>query len=162
MELFEEATRLFYSKREVNGYNGVKLRDIGTTVARCSADHNKASETKANADTASGLERDLYLAVGAKVMLTKHLHQEVGLVNGIRGEIVDIVYKEGKPAPALPLYVVVRFDGYQGRNWSAREEYSGCVPIVPVDATWMDGTNMLRTQMPLKLCWAITMHKSQG
>lgn len=42
-------------------------------------------------------------------MLTKNLDQEVGLVNGIRGDIVEIVYKEGKPAPALPLYVVVNF-----------------------------------------------------
>ena len=38
------------------------------------------------------MERDLYLAKGAKVMLTKNLYQQVGLVNGIRGEVVELVY----------------------------------------------------------------------
>ena len=47
-------------------------------------------------------------------MLTKNLWQEMGLVNGIRGEVVEIVYAEGAPAPAPPCYIVVMFDGYTG------------------------------------------------
>ena len=41
-----------------------------------------ADARKATAVTAEGLERDPYLAKGAKVMLTKNLYQQVGLVNG--------------------------------------------------------------------------------
>ena len=95
-------------------------------------------------------------------MLTKNLYQQVGLVNGIRGEVVELVYTDDAPPPKLPLYVVVKFRGYSGGEWSSQERYRGCVPISPVDTTWQDGGTQVRTQLPLRLCWAITMHKSQG
>ena len=88
--------------------------------------------------------------------------KQVGLVNGIRGEVVELVYADDAPPPKLPLYVVVKFRGYSGREWSSQERYRGCVPISPVDTTWQDGGTQVRTQLPLRLCWAITMHKSQG
>ena len=90
----EDATRLFFSKREVNRFNGEKLTELEKPVARVSAVHTGANARRASADTAEGLERDLYLAKGAKVMLTKNLYQQVGLVNGIRGEVVELVYAD--------------------------------------------------------------------
>ncbi|CAN0330658.1 unnamed protein product, partial [Pylaiella littoralis] len=106
-------------------------------VAKVTAVHTGANAKRATADTAEGLERELYLAKGAKVMLTKNLYQQVGLVNGIRGEVVELVYADDAPPPKLPLYVVVKFVGYSGGG-------------------------LVRTQLPLRRYWAITMHKSQG
>lgn len=103
----------------------------------------------ANVDIAFGLKRNLYLACGAKLILTNNLHQNVSIFNDIRGEIIGIVYAKGKPSPTSFFYIVVRFNGYRV-----------CVPIVPVDTPWVDGTNIARTQLPAKLCWATTMHRS--
>ena len=44
-------------------------------------------------------------------MLTKNLCQQVGLVNGIRGQVVELVIADDAPPPNLPLYVV-KFRGY--------------------------------------------------
>ena len=45
-------------------------------------------------------------------MLTKNLYQQVGLVNGIRGQVVKLMFAYDVPPPNLPLYVVVKFRGY--------------------------------------------------
>ena len=40
---------------------------------------------------------------------------------------------------------------------SLAARYGGCVPISPVDTTLQDGGTKVRTQLPLRLCWAIAM-----
>ena len=100
----------------------------------------------------------MFLAKGARVMLTTNLWQKVGLCNGAAGTVYDIVYQEGHAPPNPPITVLVRFDNYSGPPF-----YNHCVPVTPIAHKWTDGAQQLsRQQLPLTPSYAITFHKSQG
>ncbi|XP_048353210.1 ATP-dependent DNA helicase PIF1 isoform X2 [Sphaerodactylus townsendi] len=85
------------------------------------------------------------LKLGAQVMLTKNLDVSRGLVNGARGVVIGFE-TEGKGLPK------VRF-------------LCGVTTLVGLER-WVlkgpAGTHLTRQQLPLKLAWAISIHKSQG
>lgn len=87
---------------------------------------------------------------------TANLWVEAGLVNGAIGTISDICYLQGGP-PNLPL-AIIKFDSYSGPTL-----HNGTVPITPIRRTWyQSGTTCLRLQLPIRLSWTVTIHKSQG
>ena len=95
----------------------------------------------AKLDTDAPYDIRLELCVGAQVMLLTNMDQEHGLVNGSRGIITG--YSFG----GLPL---VRFLGFND-------------PILVDRANWwLAEGNIGRSQIPLKIAYALTIHKSQG
>jgi len=116
-----------------------KARTITTLPSMSDGDIQTAL---ARLDTDAPYEATLELCVGAQVMLLTNLDQEHGLVNGSRGIITG--YSPG----GLPL---VRFIGMTD-------------PVLIDRANWWlaDPDYIGRSQIPLKVAYAITIHKSQG
>ncbi|XP_059071530.1 uncharacterized protein LOC131867850 [Cryptomeria japonica] len=86
-------------------------------------------------------------------MLIANLWIQAGLVNGSLGQIKSIIYDTDSKPPDLAKYVVVEFKNYTGPHWdNANPKF---VPIPPI-------TRGSRTQLPLAMAWALTIHKSQG
>ncbi|XP_019859761.1 PREDICTED: ATP-dependent DNA helicase PIF1-like, partial [Amphimedon queenslandica] len=150
-------TQLFPTVEAVVNHNVAMLRECGHPIATIKAVHTGANAAKTPPDDAGGLEPVVMLARTARVMLTSNLWVEVGLVNGAMGTVEAICYKETMP-PHLPVAVMVRFDHYTGPT-----VHDGTVPITPIRHNWSSsGGQCSRLQLPLKLAWAVTIHKSQG
>ena len=160
MSEFQDATRLYFSNEEVANYNFEKLSALHHPIARVNARHSSDLAKKASPDEMAGLEPCIFLAKGARVMLTMNLWTDVGLCNGATGTLIDFIYANNHQPPDLPETVIVKFDNYRGPSIS--ESISSCVPICPITVTsqTLDGLHE-QQQLPLKLAWAITIHKSQ-
>lgn len=102
----------------------------------------------------------LYLCKDAKVMLTVNLWSAIGFCNGSTGSVVDFIYQDNQRSPDLPIAVVVHFDNYTGPPLS--QDLPSCVPICPITTAQLPNGIHERQQLPFKLSWAITIHKSQG
>ena len=110
----------------------------------------------------------LRLKIGARVMLTTNVDVSDGLTNGSMGVVVHIAHdtSTGKMKAVL-----VKFDDANvGVNVCSSSGYKNvdpcAVPISKGQATFtLNGRkscNAARTQFPLTLAWAVTVHKCQG
>lgn len=155
---FDEVLHLFPTAEAVSNHNVNKLRASGQPIALIKAVHTGPGACKATTDDAGGLEPAICIAHEARVMLCANLWVDVGLVNGATGTVVAICYESGQCPPDLPVAVMVRFDSYSGPTLP-----DGTVPITPLRRTWFATAKQCsRLQLPLKLAWAVTIHKSQS
>ncbi|XP_028413537.1 ATP-dependent DNA helicase PIF1-like [Dendronephthya gigantea] len=158
---FQDATRLFYSNEQVANYNNEQLTKLEHPTAHINAHHSSALAKKMSPDDMSGLEPVVFLAKRARVMLTMNLWSSVGLCNGATGTVVDIVYQNNHQPPDLPIAVIVDFENYRGPAFNVNKP--SCVPICPITVSSQSESGFHeRQQLPLRLAWALTIHKSQG
>ncbi|XP_059076947.1 uncharacterized protein LOC131876152 [Cryptomeria japonica] len=149
---FENTVHLFSTNDNVHSHNKKMLYSLRHPVARSVA--TKAGSVNIAEDFSTGeLDLELLISKNSRVMLTSNLWIQAGLVNGALGYVQKIVYKPGSAPPDPPTYVMVEFDNYSGLPFE--DHHPNTIPITPIQK----GRTL---QLPLRLAWALTIHKSQG
>lgn len=138
-----EPTKLYTHNADVDSVNATKLGELGGSVTRfkMSGVGNKIMQ--------QGLAKNclspelLELKEEAMVMCTKNNFEE-GYVNGTLGRVVNFDGEDGNP-------IIETTEGKQ-------------ITIKPTSWSMAEDNKVLAevTQVPLRLAWAITVHKSQG
>jgi hypothetical protein len=100
---------------------------------------------------AAGLETNLKISCGARIMLRRNIDIGSGLVNGALGTIIKINYSEKEVN--LIENLEIKFDNMNENTKIER---------ITADFECGKNTYMSRTQFPIHLAWAITIHKCQG
>ncbi|XP_048251539.1 uncharacterized protein LOC125379306 [Haliotis rufescens] len=112
----------------------------------------------------SVLPKNLHVAIGARVMITKNIDTSDGLVNGAFGTVSNISLTDGEAFPSR-LYVVFDNDDVGKKLRKVKQDASrlqaNSTPIEPLEET-VTNNGGIRRQFPLKLAWACTIHKVQG
>jgi ATP-dependent DNA helicase PIF1 len=138
-----EPTKLYTHNSDVDSMNTSRLQELNTQKAVF------AMESKGNKTLLQGLVKNclspevLELRKEAMVMCTKN-NFEAGYVNGTLGRVTDFDREDGFP-------IIETSDGRTikmvSQSWIIEEDGKIKAEI---------------TQVPLRLAWAITVHKSQG
>jgi hypothetical protein len=123
-----------------------------------------------------GMRLNLEMCLGARVMLRRNIDVTDGLVNGALGTVAGFAWCDGAKAHkqrSLPAAVFVEFDnekvGLTSLALPSRLTCPGYPRAVaispkefPIDGDKGSGAIKYISQVPLVLCWATTIHKSQG
>lgn len=135
------ATRLCSQNVDADIINESKLKSLPGDSKIYTAKDNDPAYTR-QLDSQTPVPGKLVLKIGAQVMLLKNVSVSGGLVNGARGIVVR--FENDLP--------VVRFRN--NKEYAAKQE------------KWVvktaSGAVLSRSQIPLKLAWAFSIHKSQG
>ena len=147
--------------------NGEKLVSLAATqhvpVLAFDAEHNEDRAAQRRPEEFNQLRTRVHLAAGASVMLISNQMWNTrtvqsGLMNGARGVVIAIC--GSAPPPKLPEFVVVDFPDYRG--YAFWPDHPTWVPVPPIQRESKQAPQLQRTQLPLRLAWALTIHKAQG
>ena len=164
-------TRLFAKNIDVDRMNNIELGELPGEAHSFSANDSfkpvKAHKEVVKADNGSNFKQfsvgeQILLKKGAQVMLIKNLDPVNGLANGSRGVVTGFVDKYGAAADEDQFALVREFKG--DLVPMVRFMNGQILPILP--AAFVKEVNHVgayrRVQLPLKLAWTMTIHKSQG
>ena len=139
-----KATKLYTHNINVDDINNIELSLIENEKERTSEMTSSGPEPLVEILKKSCLAHDkLKLKVGAEIMCIKNNFEE-GYANGSRGKVIGFMEENGNPIIQL----------YNGKKINLKPELWAIEENGKVKASV--------SQIPLRLAWAITIHKSQG
>ncbi|XP_012223199.2 ATP-dependent DNA helicase PIF1 [Linepithema humile] len=135
------ATRLCSHVKEADEINDFQLNELKSEIKVYTALDSDGSMTYM-LDQQLPIPGKLVLKVGAQVMLLKNINVNSGLVNGARGVVIDFK----NDIPVIQFRCGTRYEAKM-EKWTIKTS---------------SGAFVHRKQVPLKLAWAFSIHKSQG
>ncbi|KAL1122146.1 hypothetical protein AAG570_003551 [Ranatra chinensis] len=135
------ATRLCCHTKEAKIINDSKLNQLLGDEKVFEASDNSSTASKI-LDECTPVEKRITLKEGAQVMLLKNVDITKGLVNGARG----VIHQFANGAPVVKFLSGISYT-VKHEKWSVKTG---------------NGSTLTRTQVPLCLAWAFSIHKSQG
>lgn len=135
------ATRLCSHVKEADEINDFQLNELKGEIKTYTALDSDSSMTY-TLDQQLPVPGRLILKIGAQVMLLKNINLNSGLVNGARGVVVEFK----NDVPMVQLRSGTRYEAKM-EKWTIKT---------------ISGALVHRKQIPLKLAWAFSIHKSQG
>ncbi|XP_041359901.1 ATP-dependent DNA helicase PIF1-like [Gigantopelta aegis] len=139
-----QATRLCTHKEDVEEINKHHLHKLTGETHTFVATDSDSVYTK-QLDNLCPVKGHLVLKSGAQVILAKNLDVQKGLVNGARGVITG--FEQGNEGFPVVKFVCGVEEVIKPVRWAMKAGSGLC---------------LMRKQIPLKLAWAISIHKSQG
>jgi ATP-dependent exoDNAse (exonuclease V) alpha subunit len=136
-------TKLYTHNVDVDRINAVHLAELGGKIRKFDATTKGNQKILESFKKSVQASEHIVLKKGAKVMFVRN-NPEAGYINGSMGEIIDYS-EEGFPLVRL---LNGRKIIANEENWTVENETGKAL------ATYI--------QVPLRLAWAITIHKSQG
>lgn len=147
-------TTLFTTNKNVDKYNEEQLSLNPNPSRKYIARNFGAAKEVEKAYKKYNIPETIELKVGATVILTKNLKQPVALANGSIG-VVQKILTEGVQVKFNNGHT--EFINYRDNNITKKEEF-----LVNGKMQKIDVIVATVSQIPLKLGYAITVHKSQG
>lgn len=135
-----EPTKLYCKNVDVDRINSDAIQKIGGQLFTYPTKYTGSSEASVRYAKACNVPEQVMVCVGAQVMITFNYNPGLGLVNGTRGVVTALDQK------------TVTIHLLDGRN--------EIIPYIKIEQE--DDPDVALDFMPLKLAWAVTIHKSQG
>ena len=166
-EYHREALHLFAKNIDVDNHNENMIDQICTDIRTFHEIDGKGQEIKPKKGRyGKMLHVSLRLAKDARVMITKNISVSDGLANGVTGRVVGFIEANGEVSRIL-----IKCDssnaGLSHRRVCSHCRHCGTICIMREnDSNERDENPMNsckgRKQFPLRLSWAMTIHKAQG
>lgn len=155
---FFDAVHLYPTNHEVDDHNVRRLTGLAKPITLIKAANDRGQH--ASSEDFGGLINDLYLCIGAQIVWLHNTWTAMGLTNGQLGVVKDIIYKKSFKAEP-PIALVIHFPNYIGPQFFDDPEKKNWIPVSTV-SFYCNFINATRTQFPVRLAYALTIHKCQG
>lgn len=146
-----EPVKLYCKNIDVTKFNHDELNKIKQPSKHYYADDNASEQWQQFFDKNCPAPPDLELKVGAQVILLVNLDVALGLVNGSVGKVTALFDGCAEVTFANGPQII------EPHKWEIKQN-----EFDTLSGTMKKVVLASRKQLPLKLAWAITIHKSQG